>query len=334
MSKVMNNIQFSNIAQDIATKYKTLYIMGCFGAPMNNTNKTRYCNNHSYNKQSARTNKIKNATPDTFGFDCVCLIKSILWGWIGNVNATYGGAKYNSNGVPDVNADQIMNYCTDVSTNFSNIQVGEIVHMSGHVGIYIGNGLVVECTPIWKDGVQITALGNISKKSGYNTRTWVNHGKLKYIDYDTTNNNTSTPTTNNTNGYTGKFDVGNRVIINGNLYLSSDAKYPNGSVSNKETIITRVAKNTAHPYNTTGDLGWMDEADIKLYTSTQPSTPQTITYTVKRGDNLSNIAKRYGTTWKEIYEKNKTLIDTDAKRHGVKSNFHNFIYAGQVLTIK
>ena len=186
----MNNIDFANKAKEIATNFKTLYIMGCFGAPMNNTNKNRYCNNHSYNKQSARTNKIKNASADTFGFDCVCLIKGILWGWKGNVNKTYGGASYASNGVPDVGADTIMKYCTDVSTNFSNIQIGEVVHMSGHVGIYIGDGLAVECTPIWKDGVQITAVGNIGAKSGYNKRTWVNHGKLNFIDYNQASSNT------------------------------------------------------------------------------------------------------------------------------------------------
>lgn len=190
MGKVMKSTDFVNIAKDIATKYKTLYIMGCFGSPMNNTNKNRYCNNHSYNKQAARTNKIKAASADTFGFDCVCLIKGILWGWKGNTGATYGGAVYNSNGVPDKSADQIMSYCSGVSTNFNNIVPGEIVHMAGHVGVYIGDGLAVECTPIWKDGVQITAVGNIGKKSGYNTRTWVNHGKLNFIDYVTQTSNT------------------------------------------------------------------------------------------------------------------------------------------------
>ena len=56
--------------------------------------------------------------------------------------------------------------------------------MKGHIGIYIGNGLAVECTPAWKNKVQITAVGNIGKKTGYNTRTWTNHGKLNFIKYE------------------------------------------------------------------------------------------------------------------------------------------------------
>ena len=206
----MKAIDFVNLAKKIATEYKTLYVMGCFGSPMNATNKKRYTSNYEYNEQASRTKKINSATSDTFGFDCVCLIKGILWGWNGNVNATYGGAKYGSNGVPDVGADGIMNYCTEVSTNFSNIQVGELVHMGGHVGIYIGDGLAVECTPIWKDGVQITAVGNIGKKTGYNTRTWKNHGKLKFIDYSGTPSPTPTPTP------TKSIDELAKEVINGN----------------------------------------------------------------------------------------------------------------------
>lgn len=180
----MKSSEFVNIAKDIANNYKTIYILGAFGAPMNDNNKKRYTNNYSYNEQQSRKSKILNASSDTFGFDCVCLIKGILWGWNGNKNMTYGGATYCSNGVPDVNADQMMNYCTNISSDFSNIKIGEVVHMSGHIGIYIGDGLVVECTPIWKDGVQITAVGNISKKNGYNTRYWEKHGMLSFIDYN------------------------------------------------------------------------------------------------------------------------------------------------------
>ena len=62
-----------------------------------------------------------------------------------------------------------------------------------------------------------------------------------------------------------KFKIGDTVIINGYLYKSSNATTPSGSVKNKVTNITRTANGSKHPYNTTGDLGWMDESSIKLY---------------------------------------------------------------------
>lgn len=62
-----------------------------------------------------------------------------------------------------------------------------------------------------------------------------------------------------------KFKIGDKVIINGNLFPSSDAATATSKVSNKVTEITRVAAGTKHPYNTTGDLGWMNESAISLY---------------------------------------------------------------------
>ena len=116
----------------LAESCKTLYVKGCFGAPMTAANKKRYTTNLSYN--AGRSGMINAATPDTFGFDCVCLIKGILWGWDGSVDLIYGGAKYKSNGVPDVGADGIVGYLKNVSTDFSTIQVGECVWTNGHVG--------------------------------------------------------------------------------------------------------------------------------------------------------------------------------------------------------
>lgn len=70
----------------------------------------------------------------------------------------------------------------------------------------------------------------------------------------------------------GKFKVGDKVIIDGPLYSSSNASSPVGSVSNKTTNITRVANGAAHPYNTTGDLGWMNEANIRYAEEPKPGT--------------------------------------------------------------
>lgn len=179
---VTTNKQLVEKCIDIAKNYKTLYVMGCFGAPMNETNKKRYCKNHSYNKDADRTKMIQSASSDTFGFDCVNLIKGILWGWNGDKNKTYGGATYNTNGVPDTNADGMIKLCKEVSTDFSKIEIGEAVWLKGHIGVYIGGGLAVECTPSWKNCVQITSC-NCDKK-GYNRRNWTKHGKLPYITYE------------------------------------------------------------------------------------------------------------------------------------------------------
>lgn len=181
MGAVMKAADFVAKLKDIATNYKTLYVMGCFGAPMTTANKKRYINHHPYNMQPARVKLINAASSDTFGFDCVCLIKGVLWGWSGNKSKIYGGAKYATNGVPDADANAMINLCSEVSTDFEKIEIGEAVWTNGHIGVYIGNGLAIECTPAWKNRVQITACN--CSKPGYNTRKWKKHGKLPYIDY-------------------------------------------------------------------------------------------------------------------------------------------------------
>ena len=119
-------------------------------------------------------------------FDCICLIKGILWGWSEDYNDINGGAKYGSNGVYDDTEIGILNRCSDVSADFSNIQVGEYLYMKGHGGIYIGNGQVVECTMAWDKKVLISNIdtkGNRSK-NGVNVMKWEKHGKLPYIEYE------------------------------------------------------------------------------------------------------------------------------------------------------
>ena len=80
------------------------------------------------------------------------------------------------------------------------------------------------------------------------------------------------PEEDKSNGYTGKFKEGDKVVIKGALYPSSTAIAATGNTGEKVTNIALVAKNTAHPYNTTGYLGWMDEKDIKLYE--EPKKPE------------------------------------------------------------
>lgn len=176
--------EFVQRAKKVANEFSTIYIKGCFGAPMTPANKTRYTTNNAYNRAPARSKLINSVSQNTFGFDCVCLIKGLLWGWKGDTSDIYGGARYKANGVPDFGTEQMLNYCSNVSDDFTNIQPGCVLHNPGHVGIYIGDGLAVECTARWKDGVQITAVANLGTSSVNNSRTWQTHGQLEWIEYE------------------------------------------------------------------------------------------------------------------------------------------------------
>lgn len=277
MSTVMTNKEFVEKLKDVALNHKTLYVMGCFGSPMTDKNKTRYCNNHTYNRQSARTAMIKAATADTFGFDCVCLIKGILWGWDGDKTKTYGGAGYAINGVPDIGADTMITKCSDLSTDFSKIEVGEAVWMSGHIGVYIGDGLAVECTPKWANKVQITACN--CSKSGYNRRNWTKHGKLPYIKYVAITPTTSTTVTKKT------VDEIAREVIAG--------KWGNGTA--RKTALTNAGYNYSEV-----------QAKVNALLKS-PNTSTTVNYQcvhkVVKGDTLWDLAKKYlgnGSRYKEI----------------------------------
>lgn len=114
--------------------------------------------------------------------DCSGLIKGILWGYPDK-------GRYCANDVPDVNANtMISRYCTGVTTNMSKLRKGMAVWMDGHIGIYCGDGVVVESSPRWENGIQRTYPKGcpIGNKHKLNTRQWYKCGYLKWIDYTTT----------------------------------------------------------------------------------------------------------------------------------------------------
>lgn len=253
----MTNKEFVEKLVNIADNYKTLYVMGCFGAPMTAPNKKRYIAAWEYNRQSERQNMINNASANTFGFDCVNLIKAVLWGWNGNAKATYGGAKYASNDVPDISANQMITKCVDVRSNdWGDIQVGEIVWMQGHVGVYVGGGLVVECSPRWKNSVQKTALLNIGPVVGYNGRAWTRHGKLPWLQYIKED--------------TGEITVGDTVQFSGGLHYSTATADKGYAVEAGRARVTIIRKDKKHPYHvvrtpdsTSKVYGWVDADTIR-----------------------------------------------------------------------
>lgn len=171
----MTNQEFINKLLNIVNNYNTVYAYGTFGQKLTKTiinqKAKQYPNWYTESRKQSLLNLVGK---NYFCFDCVGLIKGVLWGWNGS-NTTNGGAKYESNGVPDINANTMITKCSNISTNFSKIEMGELLWMNGHVGIYYTNNQVIECSPAFKNKVQIT---NLSQ------RNWVKHGKLPWITYN------------------------------------------------------------------------------------------------------------------------------------------------------
>lgn len=171
----MTNKVFIDKLLNIVNNYNTVYAYGTFGQKLTtsiiNQKAKQYPNWYTTSRKNSLLNLVGK---NYYAFDCAGLIKGVLWGWNGS-NTTNGGAKYESNGVPDINANTMINKCTKVSTNFTKIEMGELLWMNGHVGIYYKNNQVIECSPAFKNKVQIT---NLSQ------RNWKKHGFLPWIEYD------------------------------------------------------------------------------------------------------------------------------------------------------
>lgn len=176
---------FVNQLIKTATEASTTYLMGGFGCRLG---LDWYNKDYTWNKEHAeQLEKKYNTNPITFGYDCVCLEKSVLWGGTNNPNLENGGAKYKSNGVGDITVKAMSETCADLTDkNWENIEAGELVFLKdfGHTGVYVGNGLVVESTPAWKCGVQLTALANLGSVAGYPSRRWDLHGHTSFVEYD------------------------------------------------------------------------------------------------------------------------------------------------------
>lgn len=182
----MTNLEFIEKLK-LALSCKTLYVNGAIGAPAGyGSNRTKYINGWSKNKTADRMNAILHCSDNTFFFDCICLGKAILWGWDADEKRAYGGATYLSNNVPDFAISALPSLCTKSdellpTTPLASLQPATWLWNDHHVGYYIGNGSVIECSygtshgvTYDEDGVQLTEL-NKSKFSHY--------GQLKFIDY-------------------------------------------------------------------------------------------------------------------------------------------------------
>lgn len=101
--------------------------------------------------------------------DCIGLIKGYSW-----YDPDTGNINYGSNGMPDVSADQMYNQASEKGSMSTMPEIpGILVHAPGHIGIYIGNGYVIEAMGT-RYGVVKTAVSSGS---------WTGWCKNPYITY-------------------------------------------------------------------------------------------------------------------------------------------------------
>ena len=202
--------------------------------------------------------------------DCTCSIKAILWGGRftqANRLMRNANCKYGSNGVPDFTPQSCVSWTNATKGHFDKLIPGEILLMTSHshAGLYIGNGQVIEVTPAWtggRPGCQISQIGKNGEriKNGIQVLSWEYHGKIPVVDYINPTHEIK-PEIKPSNL---KYKIGDKVILNGQLYGTANGDNPGQIVNNRLSTITRVAEGHLYPYNTTGDLGWMTEAAISL----------------------------------------------------------------------
>ncbi len=173
----MNNLELVEYAKKcLELGDNSVYVYGSWGNKLTSS----FCDNKqkqypSVNTSSRNTKYKKLCDGKHYGFDCVGLIKSFYWGG-------YGKAKYNASS--DVSANGMYTRAK-VKGNISTMnksKKGLLVQMDGHIGIYIGNDEVIECTISTKFAKQSHGLGGICKTK-LTDRKWVHWLECPFIDY-------------------------------------------------------------------------------------------------------------------------------------------------------
>ena len=149
----------------------TVYMWGGIGELLTNDFITRTAAQYPNNYTAARIAKLKSLVgKGYYGIDCVGLIKSYYWGGVGNLK--YIAAQ-------DLSANGMYAAATvkgDISTMPET--PGLCVWMSGHIGVYVGDGNIIESTSnaTFGDGVCKTRVSD---------RYWSKWLQCPYISYET-----------------------------------------------------------------------------------------------------------------------------------------------------
>ena len=279
---------------------------------------TKYNNTYPYN--------LGYQHGDYYSWDCWNLPKSLIWGWHESSKVGYYQPYNGTTGLGDWGGSKILSCCADISTDFSkDIPVGAFMLSTdkGHAGIYVGERIVnsktynvVECTPKWGGGVILSYVNENGKRYQYKGSLlpasvgWASYGKLPWIDYSEQPTPPvppePTPTPETPIYYTVvRGDALYKIAKKYDCTIADLVKWNNISNPNLIYVGQKLI------------VGWNGSPEP----TPTPPEPEKVYYTVKRGDNLTKIAKKYGTTVAQLVAWNNIANP-------------NLIYKGQVLRVK
>ena len=162
-----NNLDLVKWAQH-AEKSGWGYVWGTYGGVLNKQLFKHKCSQYPEQVGSMADFIEKNWVGGRTA-DCVGLIKG--YGWL---NPDTLQIEYGANGMKDVSADQMYKNAKVKGSIDTMPEVpGLAVWHKGHIGIYIGNGEVIEAMST-KTGV---------KKTKFSTKRWTHWLQIPYIDY-------------------------------------------------------------------------------------------------------------------------------------------------------
>lgn len=197
MEKVFTNIQHAEWLREQA-RLKRPYWYGTYYLPCSESLLTKKAKQYPTHYTSNRMVRYRqDITNGQICGDCVNgAIKGAIWSELGTRSPVY-----KSHDCPDKSADGMYEYCKKLGMPNGVIgtmpdKIGVAVRSSGHVGIYVGNGEVVEWRG-FKYGCVVTKLTG---------RPWTHWYELPWTDY-VTDAQVSSPVTIRT--------LGNRLLVRG-----------------------------------------------------------------------------------------------------------------------
>ena len=211
-------------------KLPTRYMWGTYGNKITESlisaKKKQYPNSYS----DGRVAKLKNYV----GCDCSGLIKWFLM----TEGGKYLTPKYRS--LYDLGTTGLYNKAPEKGKINTLPEIpGLAVYKKGHVGIYIGNGKVIECTLGSRgDGVVYSDL------SAYGWTHWLKIPNITYVTEKKT------------------IKVGDRVKITGTKYATGETIPP--WVKKKTHLVSRITENRVLLGNPVGINSWVYLTDVTL----------------------------------------------------------------------